>query len=307
MNLFNTIASLMFPVIVGFAFRRAKGFSDKDASTLRRFAVSVTTPQLIFTSMYTADIGALRQAFPISAAFILFVLLMSLAGLGIAWAAKLEPRRRRAFIISIGFGNHAWVGWALAYTFLGEAGFSRSVLFTMMYWPMFFLVSSVVCIGASGLRKQGVQILRKVGPAVLSRFAIMGLGITLNLVGFELPQALTNTLHSFGEMTVTLMLFTIGLQLDLNRAKQFTSAALGVSAARVAAGILIAIVVTSIVPLDPISRKMVLLQGIVPTAVTVTLLLEYFDLEQDVLVGSVVISTILSFLVIPLAAPLLVM
>jgi predicted permease len=70
--------SLALPTLLGWLLRRVRLFGEHEIPALRKFAMKVCVPFLIFTNLYHADMASLMQAAPLVAAFVFLAALYGL-------------------------------------------------------------------------------------------------------------------------------------------------------------------------------------------------------------------------------------
>jgi len=118
------------------------------------------------------------------------------------------------------------------------------------------------------------------------------------------PVWLLNSLDLAGQIAIPLMLLTLGVSIanlsvgEVGRAIVLSLAKLSISAA-------IAILVVQLFGLTGVARSVLVLQLIMPVAVTNYLLAERYRAEPGKVAGTVVVSTLISVATIPAALMLL--
>jgi hypothetical protein len=130
------------------------------------------------------------------------------------------------------------------------------------------------------------------------------LGGVFALQGWSVPVWLLNSLDLAGQIAIPLMLITLGVSIanlsvgEVGRAVVLSLAKLSISAA-------MAILVVQLFGLTGVARGALVLQLVMPVAVTSYLLAERYRAEPDKVAGTVVVSTLISVAAIPAALALL--
>ena len=130
------------------------------------------------------------------------------------------------------------------------------------------------------------------------------LGGVFAFQGWSVPVWLLNSLDLAGQISIPLMLLTLGVSIanlsvgDVGRAVVLSLAKLSISAA-------IAILVVWLFNLTGVARDTLILQLVMPVAVTSYLLAERYGAEPGKVAGTVVVSTLISVGTIPIALALL--
>lgn len=270
---------------------------------MRKLCVRFTIPQLVFVSMYKMKLEDLRQALPMAVSLIL--LTVAFYALGWAVSRRMNGKERRsATHAAITFGNYGWIGWAAAQVFFGLHGFQRAVFFTMLWWPVFYgfgLSIGIMHHGKQEGERQWLYVLKMAAPALVA----IGLGIGLNLLNVKVDgNFVYDTVQKFGEMSIPLILLSVGVQLEFRNITRQVAPACTVTAMRLlvgpALGVLVFFIVRATVGCDDVSAKVILLQSTMPVATMTPALGENFDMDLNVAGGAIVLSTLLSLLTVPL-------
>jgi len=127
------------------------------------------------------------------------------------------------------------------------------------------------------------------------------ISVVLLLLGLKLPTWIENTIGVLGDITIPMMLLTLGVSLA-----QLKVNALGrnllLSCVRLAGGFLIALTVAQIYDLPEKAEGVLIIQSSMPVAVFNFLFAQYYGRAHADVAAMVVISTALSFLTLPLLA-----
>ncbi len=305
-DLLNTMLAILLPIVFGWLLKHARVFQESEVAALRKFVVRVALPFLIFQNLYHADVESLRQALPIVAAFVLLTALYTFAALMLSPKVAGGETQRLTFAFSVFAGNYAFLGWGVIVAFLGERALTRAVFFSMFFWPVFltcgFLLRRRFC--TSCAQEAGAGFLK-----VLIRHAGVPIGtaaaaLAMNIAGVRLPGTLDGFIGQFASLAIPLILFAIGQNLRLLMPAAQLRLVLAASAFRLLGGFVLGMAVVTAVGLafnlDPLSRRVILLQAVMPTATMTTFFGEYVPLDEKLLSGIIAVSTLLSFVTMPL-------
>ena len=298
------ILSVLIPILLGLALRLGRVFGDREGDVLRAFVVRFAVPVMIFFSMYEAgrdDISAMP-----SMVAGLVVLTAALFPLGLLCSRLVSGTGRKSAVHACCvLGNYGWLGFGVAQVLLGEPGLRRAVFFCVLWWPVFYGFGLPVGLIHARRERAGVPI-RKTLKLVLPIISCLVAGLVFNLQGWRLPPLIETTLKPFGAMTVPLILFSVGVMLDLSGVRKALAPALLVSAFTLVVAPLVGWAVAAILTRDPISYAVVILNGAMPVAMLTPILAENFEMDLDVANTSIVVSTLLSLLTLPVVAYLVV-
>lgn len=297
------VLGVLIPIALGLAFRHSGAFGDRDGDVLRRLVMRLTVPVLVFFAIYDASSGDIRSAPSMVVCLVLLTALL----FAIGWAAShlVEGTARRTAVHAcITFGNYGWLGFGVAKVFQGDVGLQRAVFFTLLWWPVFYAFGLPIGFLHGRSRGGGAHVpkaLRAVAPSV----AAICLGLLFNLMNWPVHGLLQNALRPFGEMTVPLILFSVGVMLDLKGAHKALAPALLVSAVTLLIAPLIGWELGAIFTSDSVSYTVVILEAAMPVAAVTPLLAESYEMDLTVANTAIVVSTLLSMVTLTLLAALL--
>jgi predicted permease len=128
--------------------------------------------------------------------------------------------------------------------------------------------------------------------------------LTLNLSRVSLPETLNGFIAQFAALAIPMILFAIGQNLQLIMPAARLRLVLAASFFRLAGGFALGLAVVAALRLffnlDDLSRQVILLQAVMPTATMATFFSEYVPLDEELLSGIIAVSTLLSFITLPL-------
>uniref|UniRef100_A0A7V4AMS4 AEC family transporter n=1 Tax=Thermus tengchongensis TaxID=1214928 RepID=A0A7V4AMS4_9DEIN len=286
--LLNTVLPVALVVFSGYLLGKR---IPMDLTTLSRLTLYLLVPALIFDAMYRAEYSR-EGLVGLALGFTLTYLLLFLAITGMARLLGLSPEAAKSLLVCSLFPNSGNMGLSLVYFALGEEGLRRAVVY--------FILSSVVMFGlgpafirGGGLKEGLLFTLR------LPLFYALLLGLLLKALGVSLPFRLDEGLRLMGQAAIPVLLLTLGMQMSQTRFQ--VGAFEGVaSSLRLLLAPLLAYGVGFILGLPHLEHQVLVLQSATPVAVNAFLLTREFGGEAPRVARSVVVSTFLAFLTIPL-------
>ncbi len=277
------IAPVLVIVLIGYLWQRRGLPFDNEMVTL--LVINIGTPCLLLNSILInrPDLGVMAR---ISAAAVLVMALTAM----VAWAVlKVMDLPMRAFLPAMVFGNTGNVGLPLCLFAFGPAGLALAVAyFATQSIPQFSLGVSIA---------SGVMSWRRLftSPALI---AIL-IGCSLISAEMALPRWMMNTVATLGNVTIPLMLMSLGTSLASLRVVGLHRS-VGFSLFRLAGGFGLSLVAVWLLHLDGAARGAVVIQSTMPSAVFNYLFAARYDNRPGEVAGIVFISTIFSFLALPL-------
>ncbi len=292
----SALVNVVFPVIlvvgVGILLGR---FQKIDSGSLSRLALYALVPCLAFDTLLTTTVQ------PLEFLHIASSYLLAIAGLAlVAWfiARNLETSKR-SFIISVILGNNGNFGLPMAFFALGQSGLEISLMVFLTSVLVTFIAGPAILSSKGNFRDS----LLGVAKLPLVWFAI--LGWSLNLLHIQLPEALTKGVHLMAQATVPILLLSLGLQMAKSGWRLPQKPVWWAVALRLVGGPLLTYLVTGILGIHGLNREVLMLSSTMPTAVNAFLLTSELGGDTQMVVDTVVITTLLSIPMIALMVSLL--
>jgi predicted permease len=305
-EMIKTMLAIMLPIAFGYLLKQARLFKESEIAALRKFVMRIALPFLIFQNLYHADVESLQQALPIVLGFVLLTTLYTLAARLLSPLAAGGEKQQLTFAFSVFAGNYAFLGWGVIVSFFGAKALTRAVFFSMFFWPVFltcgFFLRRRFC--SSCEREAGAGFFK-----VLIRHAGVPIGaaaaaLALNIAQVRLPGAISGFVAQFAVLAIPMILFAIGQNLQVFMPAARLRLVLVASFFRLIGGFALGLVVVAVLRLlfnlDVLSRDVILLQAVMPTATMATFFSEYVSMDEKLLSGIIAVSTLLSFVTLPL-------
>lgn len=283
-QLFNTVMPVAICVGIGYLWALLKRPFDTNFTS--DLVINVGTPCLVVSSLVTADleIGAIVNIFYATA--------LVIVGVGIVAAVALRAASMdlRVFLPSMMFGNIGNMGLPICLFAFGKEGLALAVAyFTTTAVAMFTLGPAI---SQADKNTRYLQILRQ--PIILSLIVALSIIAT----GIELPLWLYRPIQLAGDITIPLMLLTLGVSLkQLKWVDMPQSIFFGV--ARIFLGFGVALAVTWMLNISGLARGVIIVQSAMPVAVFNYLFAVRYDRSPAQVAGIVVFSTLASFALLP--------
>ncbi|NEO55498.1 MAG: AEC family transporter [Okeania sp. SIO3B5] len=291
-EIFFSVVSAVFPVgcivLIGFIF--AKKFSI-DEPTLSRLALYVLFPALLTDIMYRTTVS-IEEAIEMFVAFGLTYILLCLIAWGIGWKLGFSVPVQKSLVATTALPNAGNMGLSVTLFALGEAGLERAVIY-LISWNLIVLSTMPAILRGEGFWSSVIFTLKL--PIVWG----MILGLILNLFDIQLPLKLDDGLHLLREATIPISLLLMGIQIANNRF-QPSNYEVGASLMRLLGGAIIAYLVGKFMNLEMLDLQVLVLESAMPSALSSFIIVNEFGGDAPRTSRVVVISTLLSFLTLPL-------
>ena len=291
--LFNTVVPVALVVLSGYLLGRQL---EMDLSTLSRLTLYALVPALILDSMYRAEY-TLEGVWGLVLGFSLTYALLFLLVQGAGKLFGLSRETTKTLLVCGLFPNSGNMGLSLVSFALGGEGPGRAVVYFLLSSALMFGLGPAFIRGGS--LKEGLLFTLR-----LPLFYALFLGLLLKALGLSLPFRLEEGVRLMGQAAIPVLLLTLGMQMGKTRFHlgPFEGAA---SALRLLLAPLVAYGVGALLGLPRLEHQVLVLQSATPVAVNAFLLTREFGGDALRVARSVVVSTFLAFLTVPLVLYLL--
>lgn len=288
LEILNITAPLFLLGAVGFAWARS-GIAY-EIEFVSRLVLNFSLPCLIFSTLVGTRLAPEALAEIALAAAIGYAIAMA-----VMWGAlRLVGLSPRTWWTAAVFGNTGNIGLPLCLFAFGETGLALAmVLFAIGVILQFTL--GVWAISGAGQWKSVLQ-----QPIVHASW----LGCVFALMGWELPEIAQRSLSLAGQITIPIMLITLGVSIARLEVSE-TGRAFLVTLLRLVVLGGSAFATALALGLGPLPTGVLILQFVTPGAVTVYIMATRYGGEPGAIAGLVLISTLLTILVVPALLPFL--
>ena len=282
-----TIWTIIAPVLLcaGLGYGWARAGKPFDTQMVTSLVTTITTPCLIVATLGRTDLdmAALMEVAGLALAVLVATFAVS------ALVLRLSGQSFRVFLPSLVFPNTGNMGIPLCMLAFGEAGLALSLAWMMLYSVAHFSLGLAIVSG------QGFSLKLFRHPILISVF----LAVAMVAFDLTLPEWLYNTVKLIGDLTIPLMLITLGVSLSQLKVRHLGSGA-GFAALRLVTGFLVGWGLVNALNLEGPLRGVVLIESSMPVAVFNYLLAKAYNRGAEEVAAMVVISTLLAFLLLPL-------
>ena len=281
-QLFSIIAPVFFIAAAGFAWARL-GY-EYNTAIITRLLTNLTTPCLVFSRMTGLDFPLSQFgeiAFITLAATLVWATVgyVSLSATGIPRDSGLPP---------ILFPNCGNMGLAICLFAFGDEGLGMGLCFFVTTATLQFTISPWLASGHFSL----VAMLREpIIYATLLAVAVMALKL-------EVPVWLSNTTTLLGNVSIPMMLITLGVSLAGYGITNFRNSLI-VSILRLGVGFGSGMLLVWLFDIDGMMRGVVLVMCSMPAAVFNYLFAQRYGKNGEEVAGTVILSTAMAFVLLP--------
>ena len=305
MNILQTLLPLLLLVALGTALARIRFLGTSFMADLNKLAFWVALPALLFRSIVHADTPG-PQTFHLLNALLCATGIAAGVGWLVAMLLRLPPASRGTLAQSAFRGNLAYIGIpVLSYAFAGSPdeheSFATGVIVMALLLAL-YNIHAVVVLQAS--RSGGSQpFLRTAARSILTNpLLISGMaGLPFALTHTRLPLFIDRALEALAGSAVPIALLCIGGSLAHAKLGRHLN---GIVAAALLKTAVLPVITLLLIPafhLHPAEIRIALVVAACPTAAAAYVMARQMDGDEPLASGSIVLSTILSAVSLPLA------
>lgn len=274
---------VMVCVLIGFIWKKINVPYDTDMVT--RLVMCIGAPCLVVSAMTGAHVsrGVIEEMFWVTLVVIMASLLIA------AMAIALLRQPLRTFLGPLVFPNAGNMGLPVCLFAFGDQGLVLAIAVFMMMSMVHFTLGIALVSGRSVFQ----EMIRN--PIIYSIVT----ALVMIYGDISLPKWGQNTVSLLGDMTIPLMLITLGVSLGNMQVNQLGKSVL-FALLRLSIGVGVGWGAATAFGLTGIAKGVVILQSAMPVAVFNYLFALRYGREPQVVAGMVMVSTLLSFVLIPL-------
>ncbi len=296
---------LILVALLGFFCAKSQWLNRIQIDALSKFTFYISIPAFLFYQMAQANFSE-QISLQFFTAFYLPVLCcysISLLSHYFLIARKNKSTYASSAVFSLGasYSNTVIIGLPVLLTALGEQVLGIIFLIITFHSALLFALTNTLAslntkntttFSSRNIIKQNLK-----NPLVVS----ISSGLVLNLLGVELPQILADSLLLMGKPAITLALFILGASLAYYQVRdKLLVIGLASLTKLILLPALVLLASQVIFQLSPLIVTVLVILSACPTGVNAYLVAKSHQEQQQTVAGTVVVTTLLSMITIPL-------
>jgi len=270
-------------VFAGFVYGR---FTKPNMSGANKIIMDLALPCLVFTSL-----SAKKFDFYSHGTFLLGItLIVILSGLLTIPFARFLGTDKKALLPSVMLVNVGPIGIPLVVLAFGQDYLGLAVLFMVLSNVYHFSIGVSLMSGKFDIK------LLATNPLILSSI----LGILFSFYNFIFPAWLNISLTMVGSILVPLMLLSLGIRLAESKVEYLKIGLLG-SVWTFIIRIIVVLVITQFLKLDPIQKGTLILFAALPSAIFNYMIADRYNCEPNKVASIVIVGHVLCIIFLPIA------
>lgn len=280
-QIFNIIFPIFIIVLIGYLYGRRHA---PDMAAANKVNIDIFVPALIFDVLSGKDFNlGDYQLLALGAALVVL-------GSGLlAWPiARLLNYQFKTFVPPMMFNNSGNMGLPLALFAFGETALPAAVILFIVGNTLHFSLGMKMLDSRSSL----ISLLKI--PMLIATLA----GLTVAITPIQIPVLIATPIEMLGQVSIPLMLFSLGVRLIHVDWRAWRIGLTGAIACPLT-GILIALALGELLPLDESQFAILLVFGALPPGVLNFMIAERFNQEPEQVASIVMMGNLTSMVVIP--------
>lgn len=315
MNIFAIISPLILVALLGFICTKSRWLSRDQLDALSKVTFSICIPAFLFYQMAKAEFSE-QVSIQLFAAFYLPVLICYFIAFVINYffykseqlnsdgsSVEHNSAASAVFALSASYSNNVIVGLPLLLAALGEQVIGIIFLIVTFHSALLFALTGVIATNTKSEDKVNsfnyLSFLKQTFKNPLIVSILLGLGV--NLLSINLPEALQESLALISKPAIPLALYILGASLAFYHVRQelrFISIACFTKLLLLPT--LVFITSHYVFQLDPFVVTVLVMLSACPTGVNAYLISATYQKHQQTVAGAIVLSTLISIITLPI-------
>ena len=282
LELLSVVAPVFIVALVGLAWARSGAHFDE--VSISRLVLNVGIPCLVFRSLTSLDVppAELARMAGLAAA------VMSMFAIGGFAVLKAMNLPAHTYLGPLVFANSGNIGLPICLFAFGDAGLALGMAY--------FAVSSTCHVVLGGPLFAGSFSLRPFFRSPLTWAVIITVGVVAS--GVTVPTWIARTTTLLGDIAIPLMLLTLGVSLSKMHPESLGRSII-LSLVRLGLGVSAGLLLTTLLGVDGLTRKVLVLQASMPVGVLNYLFAQRYARSPEQVASLVLVSTLISIVSIP--------
>ena len=288
--------------IVGFIAQKILHF---DIPNLSKMSIYVLSPFLAFKTFYSHSIS-IDYLYYFGYVYLLCFALVLLISI-IAFIRKYDEKTRCGMILGSCFMNNGNYGTPVVLAFFGAVEFDLAIIMLVLQQVVMNTVGTYYAAKGSSKLIVGSSVKYALNR-VIRMSTVHGalLGVIFQLLHIPLSESLYNSISMVGDASIVVIMVILGMQLANIRLMKIEYGKLSINlTVKMLISPLIAFVLVQWLPIDLVSKQILIILAAMPAAANTTLLAVHFDTKPELVSSATFISTILSLVTLPIVLLLL--
>lgn len=301
------ILSILGLVGCGFIARRRGLLSAQGTNDLARVSIALIYPALIFISITELSLPELRANFTLP----LLTMVIALTGFGLGLIAvrflgRVQPETSRAFLFHCLINNYLFLPLPLVLFRYGDKGVALLVFASVGYELFLWSLGVVLFTKKISIGQRIKSLLSP--PFVTLLFSLLFITLRDSIAWPPMPEwlqlaatTLRTGIHTLAQATIAIAMLVAGSRFAVMRFKTMLGWRVWlVTGIRLLAVPLIMIPLLQLIPMDDVSRGILIIVAVMPSAMASILFSERYGGDTDFIAGGLLLTHLWALITVPL-------
>jgi len=292
-----TFISLILTVLLGHILKLDKlnFLKQKDMDCLNTIVINVTLPCLIFLNLSNVNSNLYNQLTILPIIAITTGILCLVIAYIVLTSLKIDKIQKWSLLITVIFGQTTFLGFPLVLDVYGQANLVRAIFFDISSYITFAYISIILMlIFGEGLKKPLKKILTL--PIIWSII----LGIIFSIFNIKIGLVFHDTISFLADATTPIAMLVLGLSLNFSSLIKNFKISLIMSIIKLIIFPVICFIFLTILNINSMNFNISIIEAIVPCGIITIVLSINYNLDYQLTVDTIFLSTLLSFITIPI-------
>ncbi|MCA1055197.1 AEC family transporter [Rossellomorea aquimaris] len=289
--------TILFPIffVFGTGFVAQK-YLSLDTKNLSKMAIYVMVPFLVFRTFYEQTINGAYGYFTVYMVGLCVIIILLATILSRLY--KFTEPERCGLVLSSAFMNNGNYGTPLTFFLFGAAGLEIAIIL-MVIQQLLMSTLGVFYAAKGSAGNNGVKMALQTVKRMPMVYAAMA-GIGLQLLHVPLGVTFMKGIDFIADAAIPFIMLTLGMQLANIKlgAIEWKKLCSSLSLKLIVSPMIAAILVMPL-PLDPMTKQIMIIMAATPTAANTTMYAIQFQTEPQSVSSATLISTIMSIVTLP--------
>ena len=307
MDLMSALVSFYGVIIVGYISKKIGLFTKDDAKPIINFVFYITYPLLVIYTIAQMNLENIVETVGLIMSLSLILHIFSFIVIFSFVKITHLPRSEAGVVLLTGtFMNSIFLPLPLALIGWDNIGVILVTFYAVVALILFNFIGPII---GQKYSSEKVELSFKHQLLEFLKFPPL-LGTVIGLIslfsGFTYPQIALDFMEYLGDLTVPVILFTIGLKLEITFPKEHIKGILSVTLTRIVISPIFALALLYFVPATSAERGVFILESLMPPAVANAAFAEVFRLDSEFTAKVVSVVTLFSIVLVLFIFPLLI-
>jgi predicted permease len=278
------ILAICLAFSTGFIVRRFRQ-NRIDLNTLSELIIYIGSPCLVFTKIATTTYET-NELFVLAGAMIFFI--FGIGAINLILSRILGFKQDRVFYLATMFMNTANVGFPVTLFVLGAVAFQKAIILDLT------MILILFSFGVGLVSRQYGEVLKM--PVLYAAI----LGFVFSFGGLQLPQEIFKSLSMLGDITVPLMILSLGAKMaDLKKIDNIGRSIIA-TIVRSGCGLLLGLSYVLVFKVTGLTRSVIILYSALPAPIMAYILAQKYHKNDHEAAAMVLISNLSAIVVLPI-------